>query len=395
MVQQQDPPVHDLPQATPEVISLTSLLSPGDYSWMRLFISLNVLLVFLLVAYFKGGRQPVAVKAGKKRKGASTVLLVGPLASGKTALFSKLVYGHAPETHTSMRENEGTVKAKWGAGADETGEKEVLSEKEGEESAATPLATPLHLVDIPGHPRLRTRSLAQYLPAADGIVFTIDASSGLTGKNARDAGEHFHILISLLSLLSQRQSVLPPVLILLSKSDLLTSSSSSSSTSVSSTASPASKSKSPSLTLDRAKQSLLRELERRRLAATGASSASSGSKGGSVPLSAGAKLEGLEAIPAGASSGSGGAVKSLLSSLGLGTASSSSAAATALNETAAGLPSDEGEILSNEDAFGFEAGAVDWEKLERAAGTEFTWALGSVKAGGEGMGKVWEFVEGL
>jgi hypothetical protein len=51
------------------------------------------------------------------------------------------------------------------------------------------LARPLHLVDIPGHPRLRTRSLAQFLPAADGIVFIIDAVSGLTGKNVRDAAE--------------------------------------------------------------------------------------------------------------------------------------------------------------------------------------------------------------
>lgn len=90
MVQHHDPPLHDLRQATPEVMSLTSLLSPGYYSWHRLFISLNVLLVFLLVAFFKGGKQPVGVKAGRKKKGASTVLLVGPLASGKTALFSKV-----------------------------------------------------------------------------------------------------------------------------------------------------------------------------------------------------------------------------------------------------------------------------------------------------------------
>ncbi|GAA5829570.1 hypothetical protein JCM11251_000209 [Rhodosporidiobolus azoricus] len=390
MVQQQEPPLHKLPRATPEVISLTSLLAPSDYSYFRLFISLNILLIFLLIAYFKSGKQPVGVKAGKKKKGSSTVLLVGPLASGKTALFSRLVYGHAPETHTSMKENEGTVKAKWGTEAAE-GEQEKTEEKGEDELSATPLNTPLHLVDIPGHPRLRTRSLAQYLPAADAIVFTVDASSGLTGKNARDAGEHFHILISLLSLLSQRQPTLPPVLILLTKSDLL------SSTSASTAASPASaaKTKSPSLTLDRAKQSLLRELERRRLASTGASSSSAGKSGSGAPLSAGAKLEGLEAIPAGSSS-SGGVVKSLLSSLGLSSSSSSGTSSTLLNETSTGLPSDETEILSNEDAFGFEPGAVDWKKLEQAAGTDFSWALGSVRSkGGEGMEKVWEFVEGL
>lgn len=51
------------------------------------------------------------------------------------------------------------------------------------------LARPLHLVDIPGHARLRTRALAQFLPTASGVVFTIDASTGLTGKNLRDAAE--------------------------------------------------------------------------------------------------------------------------------------------------------------------------------------------------------------
>lgn len=51
------------------------------------------------------------------------------------------------------------------------------------------LATPLHLVDTPGHPRLRTRSMAHFLPAADGVVFTIDGQVGLSGKNVREAGE--------------------------------------------------------------------------------------------------------------------------------------------------------------------------------------------------------------
>ncbi|GAA6026831.1 hypothetical protein JCM8097_005892 [Rhodosporidiobolus ruineniae] len=370
---------------SPEVMSL---LPTPSFSYLRLFLSLVVLLVFLLIATFKKP-QPVGVAArGRKKKGVQTVLLAGPLASGKTSLFSKLVYGHAPQTHTSMKENEGIVKAKWGAGeADPSveGEKGDKDAQDSDEPPAEPLPTPLHLVDIPGHPRLRTRALAQYLPAADGIVFAIDAASGLMGKNARDAGEHFHILLSLLALLSQRQATLPPVLILLTKSDTL-----SSSTSSSSTASPASKTKSPSLTLDRAKQSLLRELERRRLAASGASGAAAGGSGGKA-LSAGAKLEGLEAIPAGASSG--GVVHTLLSSLGL-SSPSSSASPAGLTETAAGLPSDEGEVLASDEAFAFE-GVCEWDKLERAAGTQIGWAVGTVKGGAEGVGKVWEFVEGL
>ncbi|GAA5871679.1 hypothetical protein JCM8547_007115 [Rhodosporidiobolus lusitaniae] len=370
------------PQATSEILSLFPVPKIGEVNWLRLFISLNVFLVFLLSAFFMRETKEAQGVRVKRKGGKRTVLLVGPLASGKTALFSRLVYGHAQDTHTSMKENEGTVKAKWGAG-DFPGGSE-FKEKKDEEPPAVALSNPLHLVDIPGHPRLRTRALAQSLPAADGIVFTVDASQSLTGKNARDAGEHFHIVLSLLSSLSARQQSLPSVLILLTKSDLLTSSS------TSSTASPAAKSKSPTLTIDRAKQSLLRELERRRLAASGASS-SSALGGSSARLSAGAKLEGLDAIPSGSSSSSGG----LLSSLGLGGSFSSSSGA-ALGETKAGLPTDETEVLANEDVWAFE-GAAEWEKLERVAGTTFEWKVGSAKKGKgvEGVEGVWEFVEGL
>jgi len=209
---------------------------------MRVFAALLVCLALLLLTP-RRTLHPVALRA--KRTGARTLLLMGPLASGKTALFSKvrtthpsgsptrslacmhartltsdpptrqLVYGHAPQTHTSMKENEAVVKAKWGHAGDDKGDNEVegervraagpvqLEERTANRSrtdkticaashakpAAQPLATPLHLVDLPGHARLRTRALAQYLPAADGVVFAVDGQSGLTGKNVRDAGE--------------------------------------------------------------------------------------------------------------------------------------------------------------------------------------------------------------
>ncbi|KAL7340199.1 hypothetical protein BJY59DRAFT_200519 [Rhodotorula toruloides] len=136
------------PKLEPEVASLipNTTLTP-----LRIFLSLSILLVFLLIAFLSPRRRlesPVAVRA--KKKGAKTVVLVGPLASGKTALFSRLVYGSAQQTHTSMRENEAVVKAKWGFGEDavvEKGEKEEV-----EEPAAIALSTPLHIVDLPGHP---------------------------------------------------------------------------------------------------------------------------------------------------------------------------------------------------------------------------------------------------
>ncbi|GAA5937760.1 hypothetical protein JCM1841_004778 [Sporobolomyces salmonicolor] len=358
-----------MPPVEPEVLSL---IAPASFSPLRLFLSLVILLIFLLIAFFSprsSSRTPL-----KKHTASRTVLLVGPLASGKTSLFSKLVYGHAPPTHTSMEENEGLVKAKWGTGepvkADEKGDKDGPLEED--QPTAVALSRPLHLVDLPGHPRLRTRALAQFLPAADGLVFAIDGVTGLSGKNVRDAGEHLHVLLSLLSFLSSRRSApLPPLLILLTKSDQLTSS----------TSTPT-KPKSASLTLDRAKQSLARELERRR-----AASAAGGT-------SAGAKLEGLDAIQTGGSGSSSSAFKSLLAALGL-LGSSASTTTTLITPGAAGLPSDEVEVLANEDAFAFE-GAFEWGKVEQTLGLEINWAVASSKDVSEaGLDKVWEWVDEL
>lgn len=177
---------------------------------------------------------------------------------------------------------------------------------------------------------------------------------------------HLHVLLSLLSLLSSRRpsASMPPLLILLTKSDLLTSSTSSS---------IPTKTKSPSLTLDRAKQSLARELERRRAASSAGIT------------SAGAKLEGLEAIPTGASNSS--IFKSILSAFGLG------APTTTTTESVEGLPSDEAELLSNEDAFPFE-GSFEWEKIEKGLGIEIKWGVASsTDKSQEGLAKLWDWIE--
>ncbi|GAA5906128.1 hypothetical protein JCM8208_000641 [Rhodotorula glutinis] len=400
-----------------------SLFGPSTLSPTRIFLSLVILLGFLLVARFSPrstrSAHKVALKA--RRSGAGTVLLVGPLASGKTSLFSKLVYGHAPQTHTSMKENEAVVKAKWTEGSstahelvNDKADKEGLLDEGDDQDRAVLLPTPLHLVDLPGHARLRTRALAQYLPAADGVVFAVDGQGGLTGKNVRDAGEHFHILLSLLSLLSTSSNKpAPPVLVLLTKADLVPSSSSSSST-TSSPSSPTSTASSQ-LALDRAKQLLLRELERRRLASSGAGSASVLKGASGAPLSAGARLDGLEAIPSGASSSgaSKGPWAAFLGALGLASSSSATGGIGALEPSSsgaggaaggAGLPSDESEALAlaADDVFAFE-GTATWDKLERAVGVELGWAIASVrgekgregKSKGKGVEEVWEWVEGL
>lgn len=47
----------------------------------------------------------------------------------------------------------------------------------------------MQVIDTPGHARLRARALAQFVPAADGIVLVVDAAQGLTGPRVREAGE--------------------------------------------------------------------------------------------------------------------------------------------------------------------------------------------------------------
>jgi len=87
----------------------------------------------------------------RKSKG-DTILFVGLCGSGKTVLFCQLHDGTFCETHTSMKENEGTFPLF------------------GEESNAKHV----HIVDIPGHYRLRPR-IQDFLPIARAIIFTVDA----------------------------------------------------------------------------------------------------------------------------------------------------------------------------------------------------------------------------
>ncbi len=47
----------------------------------------------------------------------------------------------------------------------------------------------MQVIDTPGHARLRARALAQFVPAADGLIFVVDGAQGLTGQRVREAGE--------------------------------------------------------------------------------------------------------------------------------------------------------------------------------------------------------------
>lgn len=161
------------------------------------------LLFVLLLARRSAAQAPAkALIAGmsfvgnKLPRGTKTVLLVGPLGAGKTTLFSKvcqlraafgaanvlqlmlyiqLVYGSAPQTFTSSTTNTALIMS------------DIAHD--GDAPTSLLLPKPLFLADVPGHPRLRARELAQALPSADGVVFVLDATKAWTMRGSQEASE--------------------------------------------------------------------------------------------------------------------------------------------------------------------------------------------------------------
>ncbi|KZT56413.1 P-loop containing nucleoside triphosphate hydrolase protein, partial [Calocera cornea HHB12733] len=115
------------------------------------------------------------------------VLFVGPSDSGKTALFTNMVYQQPLASHTSLQTNIGLL----------------LQDSKM-----------IRLIDVPGHPRLRNK-FKEYLATVDGIVFTADANT--VARNGAMVAEHLHLVLSAVQPLTR-----PPRLFLLAtKADLV------------------------------------------------------------------------------------------------------------------------------------------------------------------------------
>ena len=119
----------------------------------------------------------IVIVLARRRKSSvngTSVLLTGPTDAGKTSIFTavstvaqysvcllptsllspQLVYERALPSHTSLQTNTSFVTL-------------PSSEKK---------PRTLHLLDIPGHPRIRDQ-FKEHLPEAKGIVFVVDAST--------------------------------------------------------------------------------------------------------------------------------------------------------------------------------------------------------------------------
>ncbi|KAL2343511.1 hypothetical protein Fmac_004796 [Flemingia macrophylla] len=132
-----------------------------------------------------------------KRAKSNTVVLTRLSGSGKTVIFYQLRDGSTHQgTVTSMEPNEDTFI--------------LHSEKTGKGKIKS-----VHVVDVPGHSRLRPK-LDEYLPQAAGIVFVVDALDFL--PNCRSASEYLYDLLTKGSVVKKKI----PVLILCNKTDKVT-----------------------------------------------------------------------------------------------------------------------------------------------------------------------------
>ncbi|KAJ9169531.1 hypothetical protein P3X46_017713 [Hevea brasiliensis] len=132
-----------------------------------------------------------------KRTKSNTIVLTGLTGSGKTVLFYQLQDGSSHQgTVTSMEPNEETF---------------ILHS----ESSKKGKIKPVHLVDVPGHSRLRPK-LDEFLPQAAGIVFVVDALEFL--PNLRGVSEYLYDILTKASVVKRKV----PVLICCNKTDKVT-----------------------------------------------------------------------------------------------------------------------------------------------------------------------------
>ncbi|ESQ50565.1 hypothetical protein EUTSA_v10022817mg [Eutrema salsugineum] len=132
-----------------------------------------------------------------RRAKPNTVLLCGLSGSGKTVLFYQLRDGSSHQgAVTSMEPNEDTF---------------VLHT----ENTKRGKTKPVHLVDVPGHSRLKSK-LEEYLPRAAAIVFVVDALEFL--PNCRAASEYLYDVLTNASVVKNKV----PVLLCCNKTDKVT-----------------------------------------------------------------------------------------------------------------------------------------------------------------------------
>ncbi|KAF9974059.1 hypothetical protein BGZ65_008928 [Modicella reniformis] len=127
---------------------------------------------------------------GSKKNSKNTFLLTGLPFAGKTAVYYMINHNKAVETVTSIKENETDF---------------LLTEGK----------PPVHIVDIPGHERLRFK-FSEFMPIARAVVFVVDSST--VSRQTRLLAEYLYDILA--DNFAQNEKI--PILIACNKSDLLT-----------------------------------------------------------------------------------------------------------------------------------------------------------------------------
>jgi signal recognition particle receptor subunit beta len=130
------------------------------------------------------------VMRNKKSTKKDLILLVGPCGGGKTVLGYRLQGGKTVSTVTSMKPH-------------------LLQVKSESNSSKT-----VSVIDFPGHPRLRSQLVSEYLARAKKIVFVIDSANNVA--KLREAAEYLYDLFIDPSF----ESGGPPVMVVCNKSDV-------------------------------------------------------------------------------------------------------------------------------------------------------------------------------
>ncbi|XP_077244177.1 uncharacterized protein LOC143884466 isoform X2 [Tasmannia lanceolata] len=156
---------------------------PVEQLYAAFVVLLLTFVFFLLVRVFK-------------RKRSNTIVLAGLSGSGKTVLFYQLQDGSSHQgTVTSMEPNESSF----------------ILHSESEKGKVKPV----HVVDVPGHSRLRPK-LDEFLPQAAGLVFVVDAVDFL--PNCRAISEYLYDILTKATVVKRKI----PALIVCNKTDKVT-----------------------------------------------------------------------------------------------------------------------------------------------------------------------------
>eukprot|EP00761_Pharyngomonas_kirbyi_P005705 gb/GECH01005710.1/.p1 GENE.gb/GECH01005710.1/~~gb/GECH01005710.1/.p1 ORF type:complete len:267 (+),score=55.47 gb/GECH01005710.1/:1-801(+) len=126
------------------------------------YVVLGSIIIVLLIIF-------TLILGSKKRNNRNTTLILGLTDSGKTAMYHQLKDGKLRKTYASMRTNEGTFPLK---GFHED--------------------TSYHIVDIPGHPRLRDEYRA-FIGEAGAIIYVVDAAE-ITRRDQENAQLLFEVM---------------------------------------------------------------------------------------------------------------------------------------------------------------------------------------------------------